>query len=193
MDNLETPEWDTPWQHRCGQDPQKRTQRHVTQEWQNGDTNLLAQDKALIQGTTLPWLLQTLQEHKLAWLAQIRLARLAYATVQDGDTPTNAGTGASEASHTPWTRLRVYQHHHFRAPSIIIITIAAGTGHRSAFVISFITRQQDQAVRLPTLTRQHHQQHCLALEKLQLGQQDLAVSLSLSLRSQPFGIAVGKL
>jgi hypothetical protein len=73
----------------------------VTQEWQNGDINLLAQDKPLIQGTTLPWLLQTSQEHKLAWLAQIRLARLAYATVQDGDTTTRADKEANETTHAP--------------------------------------------------------------------------------------------
>jgi hypothetical protein len=81
--------------------PKRELNDSVTQEWQNGDINLLAQDKPLIQGTTIPLLLQTSQEHKLAWLAQIRLARLAYATVQDGDTPTNACTGASETSHTP--------------------------------------------------------------------------------------------
>jgi predicted negative regulator of RcsB-dependent stress response len=73
----------------------------MTQEWQNGDINLLAQDKPLIQGTTLLWLLQTSQEHKLAWLAQIRLARLAYATIQEDDTPTNADTEANETAHAP--------------------------------------------------------------------------------------------
>jgi hypothetical protein len=76
-----------------------------------------------------------------------------------------------------------HHHHHY----------AAGTGHQSAFAISLTTWQQDQAaVRLPTTTRQHQQHHPLALEKLHLGQQDLAVSLSLSVGNQPFGIAVGK-
>jgi hypothetical protein len=48
---------------------------------------------------TLPRLLQTSQEHKLAWLAQIRLARLAYATVQDDDTPKGADAEANETTH----------------------------------------------------------------------------------------------
>jgi hypothetical protein len=61
----------------------------VTQEWQNGDTELLPQDKALIQGTSLPQLLKTSQDHKLAWLEQIRLARLAYTSTQDRDEPTS--------------------------------------------------------------------------------------------------------
>jgi hypothetical protein len=62
-------------------------------------------------------------------------------------------------------------------------------------MIPLTTRRQDQAVRLPTLTRQHRKHHCLALEKLQLqlGQQDPAVSMSLSPGNQPFGsIAEGK-
>jgi hypothetical protein len=50
--------------------------------------------------------------------------------------------------------------------------MAAGSGHQTA---------------------QQHQHHPLALGKLHLGQQDLAVSLSLSPGNQPFGIAVGKL
>jgi hypothetical protein len=72
-----------------------------------------------------------------------------------------------------------HHHHHY----------AAGTGHPSAFIISLTTWPQDQAVRLPNATQQHHP---LALEQLHLGQQDLAVSLSLSLGNPPFGIAVGK-
>jgi hypothetical protein len=71
--------------------PTRALDNTITQEWQSGDTNLLAPDKALIQGTTLPRLLQTSQEHKVAWLSQIRLAQIAYATVQDG----NVSTGAS--------------------------------------------------------------------------------------------------
>jgi hypothetical protein len=46
----------------------------VAQEWQNGDTELLPQDKALLQGTSLPQLLKASQDHKLAWLVHIRLA-----------------------------------------------------------------------------------------------------------------------
>jgi hypothetical protein len=81
--------------------PKRELNDNVAQEWQNGDINLLAQDKPLIQGTTLPRLLQTPQEHKLAWLAQIRLARLAYAIVQDGNTPTRADTAANETTCAP--------------------------------------------------------------------------------------------
>jgi hypothetical protein len=69
---------------------------NIIQEWQNGDTNLLAQDKALIQGTILPQLIQTSQEHKLAWLAQIRLVRMALATVQ-----MNNSAGAVDLSQNP--------------------------------------------------------------------------------------------
>jgi hypothetical protein len=76
-----------------------------------------------------------------------------------------------------------HHHHHY----------AAGTGHQTAFILSLTTWQQDQAVRLPNTTQQHHQYHPLALEQLHLGQQDLAVSLSLSFGNQPFGITVGKL
>jgi hypothetical protein len=160
----------------------------MTQEWQNGDINLLAQDKALIQGTTLTRLLQMSQEHKLAWLAQIRLARLAYATVQDDGTPTGTDADANE-QHTPHEHCRevtisiAFMHHQSspssicsrNRPSVCIHNInhhkAAGSGRQIAH---------------------HHHHHPLVLEKLHLGQQDLAVSLSLSLGNQPFGIAVGK-
>jgi hypothetical protein len=84
---------------------------------------------------------------------------------------------------SPWLLCTInHQHHDY----------AAGTGHQTAFIISLTTWQQDQAIRLPNTTRQQQQHHPLALEKLQLGQQDLPVSLSLSLGNQPFGIAVGK-
>jgi hypothetical protein len=89
----------------------------------------------------------------------------------------------AESLQPPSLSCTINYHHHY----------VAGTGQQSAFMISLTTRQQDQAVRLPTLTRQHHRHHPLALEKLQLGQQDLAVSLSRSLGNQPFGITtVGK-
>jgi hypothetical protein len=100
----------TVWKHRnellndsTGVDriPKRELNNSVTQEWQNGDTNLLAQDKPKIQGTTLHWLLQTSDEHKLAWLVQIRLARLAYATAQNDDTPTSANAEATETTHAP--------------------------------------------------------------------------------------------
>jgi hypothetical protein len=81
--------------------PKRELNNSVTQEWQNGDINLLAQDKPVILGTTIPLLLQTSQEHKLAWLAQIRLARLVYARVQDGNTPTSADTAANKTTRTP--------------------------------------------------------------------------------------------
>jgi hypothetical protein len=42
--------------------PKRELNDSMAQEWQNGDINLLAQDKSLIQGTTLPRLLQTSQE-----------------------------------------------------------------------------------------------------------------------------------
>jgi hypothetical protein len=111
--NLTVALWEfgcTVWKHRSellhdstGVDriPKRELNDSVTQEWQNEDTNLLAQDKPLIQSTTLHRLLQRSHEHKLAWMAQIRLARLAYATVQEEDTPTNADTEANETTHTP--------------------------------------------------------------------------------------------
>jgi hypothetical protein len=74
---------------------------NVTQEWQNGDTDLLPQDKPLLQGTSLPQLLQTSQDHKLAWLEQMRLARLAYASTQDSHAPTDTDTEASETTQDP--------------------------------------------------------------------------------------------
>jgi hypothetical protein len=75
--NLTLALWDfswTIWKHRnqtlhdrtgVDQIPQRELNASVTQEWQNGDTELLPQDKALIQGTSLPQLLQTSQDHKL--------------------------------------------------------------------------------------------------------------------------------
>jgi hypothetical protein len=53
-------------------------------------SNTLAQDLALIHGTTLSRLLQTPQAHKIAWLEQIRLAWLAYTTKHhDSNTDTD--------------------------------------------------------------------------------------------------------
>jgi hypothetical protein len=100
----------TIWKHRnetlhdcTGVDriPTRELNDSVTQEGQNGDTELLPQDKALIQGTSLPQLLQTSQDHKLAWLAQIRLARLAYASTQDGDESTDIDSEMSETTQYP--------------------------------------------------------------------------------------------
>jgi hypothetical protein len=118
------------WQHRCGQDTQKRAQQQRGTRMEEWRHQLLAQDKSLIQGTTLPQLLQTSQEHKLAWLAQITLAPLAYATVQDGDTPTRADN-TNETTHPPWKLQRGYNLHCFHASSILTI----------------ITMQQEQTVR----------------------------------------------
>jgi hypothetical protein len=81
--------------------PTRELNASVTQEWQNGDTELLPQDKALIQGTSLPQLLQTSQDHKLAWLAQIRLARLAYPSTEDGDESTDIDSDTSETPQDP--------------------------------------------------------------------------------------------
>jgi hypothetical protein len=100
----------TIWKHRnetlhdcTGVDriPTRELNASVTQEWQNGDTELLPQDKALIQGTSLPQLLQTSQDHKLAWLAQIRLARLAYASTEDGNESTDIDSDTSEKTQDP--------------------------------------------------------------------------------------------
>jgi hypothetical protein len=97
----------TIWKHRnetlhdrtgVDQIPQRELNASVTQEWQNGDTELLPQDKALIQGTSLPQLLQTSQDHKLAGLAQIRLARLAYASTEDGDESTDIDSDTSDTT-----------------------------------------------------------------------------------------------
>jgi hypothetical protein len=81
--------------------PNRELNDSVTQQWQNGDTELLPQDKALIQGTSLPQLMQTSQDHKLAWLAQTRLARLAYASIEDGDESTDIDSDMSETTHDP--------------------------------------------------------------------------------------------
>jgi hypothetical protein len=89
--------------------PTRELNDSVTQEWQNGDTKLLPQDKALIQGTSLPQLLQTSQEHKLAWLAKIRLARLAFTSTQDGDESTDIESETSETTQDLWTMLCVQQ------------------------------------------------------------------------------------
>ena len=67
---------------------------------------------------------------------------------------------------------------------------AAGLGHKSALIPIIITRQQDQALRLPNFT-QHHIT-TLALAKMNLGQQDQAIRLSIALGKPPLGIAVGK-
>jgi hypothetical protein len=81
--------------------PQRELNDSVTQEWQNGDSELLPQGKALIQGTSLHQLLQTSQDHKLAWLAQIWLARLAYASTQDGDESADIDSETSETRQDP--------------------------------------------------------------------------------------------
>jgi hypothetical protein len=75
------------------------------------------------------------------------------------------------------------QHHHQN--------YAAGTGHKSALIFIIITRQQDQALRLPNLFTLHHITN-LDLAKIKLGQQDQAIRLSKALGKLPFGIAVGK-
>jgi hypothetical protein len=75
------------------------------------------------------------------------------------------------------------QHHHQN--------YAAGTGHKSALIFIITTRQQDQALRLPTLFTHHHITN-LDLATMKLGQQDRAIRLSKALGKQPFGMAVGK-
>jgi hypothetical protein len=75
------------------------------------------------------------------------------------------------------------QHHHQN--------YAAGTGHQSALIFIIITRQQDQALRLPKLFTLHHITN-LDLATMKLGQQDQAIRLSKALGKPPFGIAVGK-
>jgi hypothetical protein len=111
--NLTLALWDfswTIWKHRnqtlhdrTGVDriPTRELNDSVRQEWQDGDTELLPQDKALIQGTSLPQLLQTSQDQKLAWLAQIRLARLAYTSTADGDESTDIDSDTSETTQDP--------------------------------------------------------------------------------------------
>jgi hypothetical protein len=68
---------------------------------------------------------------------------------------------------------------------------AAGTGHKSALIFIIITRQQDQALRLPNLFTHHHITN-LDLATMKLGQQDQAIRLSIAPGTPPFGIAVGK-
>jgi hypothetical protein len=68
---------------------------------------------------------------------------------------------------------------------------AAGTGHKSALIFIIITRQQDQALRLPNPFTHHHITN-LDLAKMKLGQQDQAIRLSVAPGTPPFGIAVGK-
>jgi hypothetical protein len=75
------------------------------------------------------------------------------------------------------------QHHHQN--------YAAGTGHKSAPIFIIITRQQDQALRLPHLFTHHHTT-ILDLAKMKLEQQEQAIRLSIVLGKPPFGIAVGK-
>jgi hypothetical protein len=75
------------------------------------------------------------------------------------------------------------QHHHQN--------YTAGTGQKSALIFIIITRQQDQALRLPNLLTHHHITN-LDLAKMKLGQQDQAIRLSIAPSKPPFGIAVGK-
>jgi hypothetical protein len=75
------------------------------------------------------------------------------------------------------------QHHHQN--------YAAGTGHKSALILIIITRQQDQALRLPNLFTPHHITN-LDLATMKLGQQDQAIRLSIALDQLSFGIAIGK-
>jgi hypothetical protein len=75
------------------------------------------------------------------------------------------------------------QHHHQN--------YAAGTGHQSALIFIIITRQQDQALRLPNLFTPHHITN-FDLATMKLGQQDQAIRLSIAHGKPPFGIAVGK-
>jgi hypothetical protein len=75
------------------------------------------------------------------------------------------------------------QHHHQN--------YAAGTGHKSALILIIITRQQDLALRLPNLLTHHHI-NILDLAKMNLGQQDQAIRLSIAPGKPQFGMAVGK-
>jgi hypothetical protein len=68
---------------------------------------------------------------------------------------------------------------------------AAGTGHKSALIPIIITRQQDPALRLPNFFTHHHIT-ILALETINLGQQDQAIRLSHALGKLPLGIATRK-
>jgi hypothetical protein len=68
---------------------------------------------------------------------------------------------------------------------------AAGTGHKSELIFIIITRQWDQALRLPNLFTHHHIIN-LDVAKMKLGQQDQAIRLSIAPGKPPFGIAVGK-
>jgi hypothetical protein len=92
--------------------PKRELNDCVTQEWQNGATELLPQDKALIQGTSLCQLLQTSQDHKLAWLAQIRLARLAYTSTQDRDIEQTLILLKRLKQHRTHEQRRVFSDHH---------------------------------------------------------------------------------
>ena len=79
--------------------PTRQLNASITEEWQNGIDKLLDQDKALIRGTTLPHLLQTKQEHKVTWLAQIRRARMAYATITDADSSTTTDDATEDPNN----------------------------------------------------------------------------------------------
>jgi hypothetical protein len=97
--------------------PTRELNDSVTQEWQNGNTELLPQDNTLIQGTSLPQLLQTSLEHKLAWLAQIRLARQAYASTQDGDESTDIDSETLETTQRTHEQHRVFSNHYLDTTS----------------------------------------------------------------------------
>jgi hypothetical protein len=157
-----------------------------TQEWQNGDINLLAKDKALIQGTTLPRLLQTSQ-------AQIRHGWLAYATVQEEDTPTNADTEENETKqHTPHEQAReftiaiAFMHHQLLSSSLC-------SRNRPSVCIHLYHHHTAAGSGLKTAQPLHSPpHHILDLATMKLGQQDQAIRLSKALGKPPFGIAVGK-
>jgi hypothetical protein len=67
------------------------------------------------------------------------LPRVLMQTQMNNTLPMNT----AERLQSPLLSCTINHHHH---------QYAAGTGHQSAFIISITTRQQDQAVRLPTTT-----------------------------------------
>jgi hypothetical protein len=91
--------------------------------------------------------------------------------------------------HRTHEQRSVFSTHHLGSTSSS--NYAGGTGHTSALIFIIITRQQDQALRLPTLFTHHHITN-LDLATIKLGQQDQAMGLSIAPGKPPFGIAVGK-
>jgi hypothetical protein len=156
MDNLESQEWATSWQHRCGQDTQKRAQRqHGTRmaEWRHQppcsrqipDPRYHTSPVVADITRMLVSLAGTDQTCPVSICNSTRW-RHSYKCWYSSKWNNTRHMNTTEKLQSPLLSCIINHHHHH---------YAAGIGRQTAFITSLTTRQQVQAVKLPTFTQPH--------------------------------------